>query len=92
MATPPSPKSGLSPTLPPGQTKTSYSSAYVQVELFVFKPTLVSAFVHRPANEESAPLTEVFYESHHISVPDPNQALFFYLQNHTRPQKVATTL
>ncbi len=88
----PIPKPGLGRTLPAGQTQTSYSSAFVQVELFVFNPTLVMAFLHRPATEESVPATEVFYESHHVSVPDPNQALFFYLHNHTRPQKVTTTL
>jgi hypothetical protein len=76
-------------TLPAGQTQTSFNSAYVQVGLFVFNPTLVMGFLHRLATEESIPSTEVFYESHHISVEDPNQALFFYLRRHARPQEVS---
>jgi hypothetical protein len=76
-------------TLPAGQTQTSFNSAYVQVGLFVFNPTLVMGFLHRPATEESVPSTEVFYESHHISVEDPNQALFFFLRRHARPQEVS---
>ncbi len=89
MTPPPSPTSP-SRTLPAGQTQTSFNSAYVQVGLFVFNPTLVMGFVHRPATEEFVPSTEVFYESHHISIEDPNQALFFYLRRHTRPQEVST--
>jgi hypothetical protein len=85
----PPPSAPSARTLPPGQTQTSFNSAYVQVGLFVFNPTLVMGFVHRPATEESVPSTEVFYESHHISIDDPNQALFFYLRRHTRPQEVA---
>jgi hypothetical protein len=76
-------------TLPAGQTQTSFNSAYVQIGLFVFNPTLVMGFLHRPATEESVPSTEVFYESHHISVEDPNQALFFFLRKHTRPQEAS---
>ncbi len=76
------------PPLPAGQTQTSFNSAYVKVGLFVFNPTLVMGFLHRPATEESVPSTEVLYESHHISVPDPNQALFFYLCSHSRPKEV----
>ncbi len=87
---PPSSASSHSPTLPPGQTQTSFNSAYVQIGHFVFNPTLVMGFLHRPATEESTPSTEVFYESHHISVEDPNQALFFYLRRHTNPQQVTT--
>jgi hypothetical protein len=86
----PPPATPPSRTLPAGQTQTSFNSAYVQVGLFVFNPTLVMGFVHRPATEESVPSTEVFYESHHISIEDPNQALFFYLRRHTRPQEVST--
>ncbi len=88
----PSPKPGLSHTLPPGQTKTSYSSAFVQVEKFVFDPNLVTAFFHSAANSNSTPVTDVLYESHHVSIEDPKQALFFYLCKHTHPQQVATTL
>jgi hypothetical protein len=76
-------------TLPAGQTQTNFNSAYVQIGLFVFNPTLVMGFLHRPATEESVPSTEVFYESHHISVEDPNQALFFFLRKHTRPQEAS---
>jgi len=78
------------PTLPAGQTQTSFNSAYVQVGLFVFNPTLVMGFLHRPATDESIPSTEVFYESHHISVEDPNQALFFFLRRQARPQEVSS--
>lgn len=85
---PPSPASSPR-TLPPGQSQTSFNSAYVQIGFFVFNPSLVMGFVHRPATEESTPSTEVFYESHHISVDDPKQALFYYLRRHTRPQEVA---
>jgi hypothetical protein len=79
-------------TLPRGQMHTSFNSAYVQVGYFVFNPTLVMGFLHRPATAESTPSTEVFYESHHISVEDPNQALFFYLRRHTRPQEEKSAL
>lgn len=79
-------------TLPAGQTQTNFNSAYVQVAHFVFNPTLVMGFLHRPATEESVPVTEVFYGSHHVSVEDANQALFFYLRNHTRPQADSATL
>jgi hypothetical protein len=82
------PKPGLGPMLPPGQTQTSFNSAYVRVGFFVFNPTLVMGFLHRAATEESVPSTEVLYESHHISVEDPSQALFFYLCSHARPQEV----
>ena len=78
------------PKLPAGQTQTSFNSAYVQVGLFVFNPTLVMGFLHRPATDESIPSTEVFYESHHISVEDPNQALFFFLRRQARPQEVSS--
>jgi hypothetical protein len=77
-------------TLPAGQTQTNFNSAYVQVGLFVFNPTLVMGFLHRPATDESVPSTEVFYESHHISVEDPNQALFFFLRRQARPQEVSS--
>ena len=76
-------------TLPAGQTQTNFNSAFVQIGHFVFNPTLVMGFVHRPATDESVPSTEVLYESHHLTVEDPNQALFFYLRRHTRPQEVA---
>jgi len=83
------PSSALSPrsTLPAGQTQTSFNSAFVQVGQFVFNPTLVMGFVHRPAINDSVPSTEVLYESHHVTIEDPNQALYFYLCNHTRPQE-----
>ena len=51
--------------------------------------TLVMGFVHRPATDESVPSTEVLYDSHHVTIEDPNQALFFYLRRHTRPQEVS---
>ena len=82
-ASPPNPR-----TLPPGQTQTSFNSPYIQVGLFVFNPNLVMGFLHRPATAESTPSTEVFYESHHVCVDDPNQALFFYLRKQTRPHDV----
>jgi hypothetical protein len=86
---PPSPTS----TLPAGQTQTHFNSAYVQVAQFVFNPTLVQGFLHRPATtDESVPVTEVFYGSHHVSVEDPQEALFFYLCHHTSPQKVSATI
>jgi hypothetical protein len=84
----PSSSSPLPRTLPAGQTQTSFNSAFVQVGSFVFNPTLVMGFVHRPATDESVPSTEVLYESHHVTVEDPNQALYFYLCSHTRPQEV----
>ena len=84
----PSSSPTLNRTLPPGQSHTSFNSPYVQVGFFVFNPTLVMGFLHRPATAESTPSTEVFYESHHISVEDPNQGLFFYLRKQTRPQDV----
>ncbi len=74
-------------TLPAGQTQTNFNSAFVQVGHFVFNPTLVMGFVHRPATDESVPSTEILYDSHHLTVEDPNQALFFYLRRHTRPQE-----
>ena len=83
-----SPSPTLNRTLPSGQSHTSFNSPYVQVGFFVFNPTLVMGFLHRPATAESTPSTEVFYESHHISVDDPNQGLFFYLRKQTRPQDV----
>jgi hypothetical protein len=86
--TPPSSPLSSRTTLPAGQTQTSFNSAFVQVGYFVFNPTLVMGFVHRPATDESVPSTEVLYESHHITVEDPNQALYFYLCSHTRPQEV----
>lgn len=86
------PKPSLERALPAGQTQTSYSSVFVQVGLFVFNPTLVMAFVHRPGTDQSVPQTEVFYDSHHVSVEDPNQALFFYLRRHTHPQEIPTAL
>ena len=85
MTPPSSPRS----TLPAGQTQTSFNSAYVQVGYFVFNPTLVMGFVHRPATNESVPSTEVLYESHHVTIEDPNQALFFYLRRHAAPQEVS---
>ena len=87
MTPPPSP-TPPGRTLPAGQTQTSFNSAFVQVGHFVFNPTLVMGFVHRPATDESVPSTEVLYESHHITVEDPNQGLYFYLCSHTRPQEV----
>lgn len=93
METPPLtiiPKPGLGAPLPAGQTQTAFNSAYVKVGLFVFNPTLVMGFNHRPATAESVPSTEVLYESHHISIDDPNQALFFYLCSHTRPKEVTS--
>ena len=89
MIPPPSP-APPGRTLPAGQTQTSFNSAFVQVGHFVFNPTLVMGFVHRPATDESVPATEVLYESHHVTVEDPNQALFFYLRRHTRPQEVSS--
>ena len=89
MTPPPSP-TPPGRTLPAGQTQTSFNSAFVQVGHFVFNPTLVMGFVHRPATDESVPSTEVLYESHHVTVEDPNQALFFYLRRHTRPQEVSS--
>ena len=85
MIPPSSPRS----TLPAGQTQTSFNSAYVQVGYFVFNPTLVMGFVHRPATNESVPSTEVLYESHHVTIEDPTQALFFYLRRHASPQEVS---
>lgn len=87
---PPSPSptpATLGRTLPAGQTETSFNSAFVRVENFVFNPTLVTAFVQRLA-EGSSPTTEVFYEGHHIVVEDPKQALFFYLCYLTKPQPI----
>lgn len=83
--TPPAP---LSPprTLPAGQTETHFNSAFVQVGKFVFNPTLVSGFLHRDSTEQSVPVTEVMYGSHHLSVEDEGEALFFYLCHHTNPQ------
>jgi len=83
----------LSPprTLPAGQTQTHFNSAYVEVADFVFNPTLVAGFLHRRATDESVPVTEVFYGSHHVSVEDPQQALYFFLCQQTNPQEVKTT-
>ena len=79
--------------LPAGQTQTHFNSAYVQVGQFVFNPTLVQGFLHRPATtDESVPVTEILYGSHHVSVEDPKEALFFYLCHHTSPQKVSATI
>ncbi len=75
--------------LPPGQTQTGFSSPYVQIGHFVFNPALVIGFLHRPATAESTPCTEVLYEGHHVSVDDPNQALFSFLQQHTHPREGA---
>jgi hypothetical protein len=80
------------PTLPAGQTQTSFNSVFVQVDQCVFNPTLVMAFLHRPGSEGTTPVTEVFYESHHISVEDPKQALFYYLCGQTRPQPISAAL
>ena len=89
---PSAPPPALGHGLPPGQTKTSYNSAFVRVEKFVFDPTLVKGFFHSAANSTSTPVTDVLYDSHHVSIEDPKQALFFYLCRHTRPQEVATAL
>jgi hypothetical protein len=78
-------------TLPAGQTETHFNSAYVEVADFVFNPTLVAGFLHRRATEESIPVTEVFYASHHVSVDDPQQALYFFLRQQTNPQGIKTT-
>lgn len=86
--TPPAPQK----TLPAGQTQTHFNSAYVEVAHFVFNPTLVAGFLHRPATDESVPVTEVFYGSHHVSVEDPKQALYFFLCQQTRPQAVSATI
>ncbi len=79
-------------TLPAGQTQTHFNSAFVEVDHFVFNPTLVSGFLHRPATDESVPVTEVLYGSHHVSVEDPKEALYFSLRQHTRPQAVSATI
>jgi hypothetical protein len=85
---PPSPSS----TLPAGQSQTNFNSAYVQVGQFVFNPTLVLGFLHRSGTtEESNPVTEILYGSHHVSVEDPKEALFFFLCKHTHPQDGAAT-
>jgi hypothetical protein len=92
-AFPPSPTQASPPrSLPAGQTQTHFNSAYVEIAKFVFNPTLVSGFLHRSASDESVPVTEVFYGSHHVSVEDPKEALYFFLCQHTHPQAVKVTV
>jgi hypothetical protein len=78
---------------PPTVAKSHYSSAYVLIENFVFNPTLVSGFLHRPAtSEESVPVTEVLYGSHHVTVEDRHQHLFHALCNQTNPRRDSGTI
>ena len=78
---------------PPTSAKSHYNSAYIQIETFVFNPTLVTGFLHRPAtNDESVPVTEVLYGAHHLTVEDKNQHLFHHLCLHTAPGKPSTTI
>jgi len=91
MNTPSSPAT-TGPILPSGQTQTSFNSVFVQVELFVFNPNIVTAFLHRKGPEGSVPVTEIVYESHCILVEDPDQRLFFYLRGQLRPNPAKTSL
>jgi hypothetical protein len=78
---------------PPTSAKSHYNSAYILIENFVFNPTLVTGFLHRPAtNDESVPVTEVLYGAHHLTVEDKNQHLFHHLCLHTAPGKPSTTI
>jgi len=87
----PPPVSASPPRTLPAQSH--YNSGYIQIENFVFNPTLVTGFLLRPAtSDESVPVTEVFYGAHHISVEDKNQNLFHYLCYHTAPIKAPTTI
>lgn len=78
---------------PPTIARSHYASAYLLIENFVFNPALVTGFLHRPAtNEESVPVTEVLYGSHHVTVEDRHQHLFHFLCHHTAPAKPSTTI
>jgi hypothetical protein len=78
---------------PAGSAPSHYNSAYVQIESFIFNPTLVTGFLHRAAtNDESVAVTEVLYGAHHVSVEDRHQHLFHHLCRHTAPTKPATTI
>ena len=78
--------------LPPGQTESAYHSSKVKIGLFVFDPNLVQAFQHRPGSDTTTPITEVIYQTHLITVDDPNQALFFYLVKFNNPKEINSTL
>jgi hypothetical protein len=81
------------PSSPSTTAKSHYNSAYVQIETFVFNPTLVTGFLHRPAtNDESVPVTEVLYGGHHVTVEDKHQHLFHFLCHHTAPGMPTTTI
>jgi hypothetical protein len=78
---------------PPTTVKSHYSSAYVLIENFVFNPTLVTGFLHRPATtDESVPVTEVLYGPHHVTVEDREQHLFHALCNQTNPRRDSGTI
>jgi hypothetical protein len=87
----PAPGALPSPSEHSGQSH--YNSAYLILENFVFNPTLVIGFLHRPATgEESVGITEVLYGGHLVSVEDREQHLFHFLCHHTAPTKPSTTL
>jgi hypothetical protein len=89
MTTPPS----ASPATPDRAGQSHYNSAYLIIENFVFNPTLVIGFLHRPATgEESVGITEVLYGGHMVSVEDKEQHLFHFLCHHAAPTKPSTTI
>jgi hypothetical protein len=80
---------------PPAPTpvKSHYNSAYIQIENFVFNPTLVTGFLHRVAtSDESVAVTDVLYGPHQLTVEDRQQILFLHLCRQVSPGKPATTL
>ena len=93
MTTTPSASPADTPPSPaiPGQSH--YNSAYLIIGNFVFNPTLVIGFLHRPAtSNESIGVTEVLYSGHNVSVEDEEQHLFHFLCQHTSPNKPSPTI
>jgi hypothetical protein len=78
---------------PASPAPSHYNSAYIQIENFVFNPTLVTGFLHRAATgEESVAITDVLYGAHHLTIEDKQQILFHHLCRHVSPAKPTTTI